>query len=456
MTSGLLIPCAALLVLVVDRRKLLDWKLAGKAGLLLLLGLTPYLYLPIRASMSPPMSYGNPSSLSNFLYVVTGGPFRQLMWAFGPSELPKREAMYWVDLRQQFSIFLLAISVAGCLWAFKRPSSRNAAILLGTLFAANLLYALEYNIWDIFVYFIPTHLIISVFLACGIQRLFEASQRLGGRPTARAFASAAVPVGVLLLVGYGWWTRYDTVDQSHNYKTKEQMEAIASAPPDSIIYDTNSTGMTRYLQLVERRRLDLWIRQVERPDLIDTLEQDSTSGRKMYVLSYRLKDLLGDKYALYAESGLYRILRNEPVELLTANANLVEASEWLKANPTDGGSLVTSPYVDEALRRLGVRADMLPAVTEEQLNDPSIAYSGRLEAAQDVRWLYQRSVSKKSLRILDSYDVRYLVLMKRYPRTLPTATRNDALVRTGRYKSHPEKYEVAFENDQVVIFRVLR
>jgi hypothetical protein len=54
LTSGLLLPAALLFVGLVERRKLLDWRLMLKAAGLFFLGLTPYLYLPVRAWMNAP------------------------------------------------------------------------------------------------------------------------------------------------------------------------------------------------------------------------------------------------------------------------------------------------------------------------------------------------------------------------------------------------------------------
>ena len=63
LTSGLLLPAGLLLVALVDRRKLVDVGLMLKGAGLFLLGLTPYLYLPIRAAMDPPMDANNPDQL---------------------------------------------------------------------------------------------------------------------------------------------------------------------------------------------------------------------------------------------------------------------------------------------------------------------------------------------------------------------------------------------------------
>src|SRR5215212_4895493 len=63
LTSGLLLPAAALFVGLLDRRKLTDLRLMSKGAVLFLIALTPYLYLPIRASMNPPLNREAPDDL---------------------------------------------------------------------------------------------------------------------------------------------------------------------------------------------------------------------------------------------------------------------------------------------------------------------------------------------------------------------------------------------------------
>src|ERR671912_653272 len=73
LTSGLLLPASLLLVALVDWRRLVDVRLVLGGAWLFLLGLTPYLYLPIRATMDPPMDANNPTNLERFWYVISGG-----------------------------------------------------------------------------------------------------------------------------------------------------------------------------------------------------------------------------------------------------------------------------------------------------------------------------------------------------------------------------------------------
>ncbi|QIN80123.1 hypothetical protein GBA65_18150 [Rubrobacter marinus] len=61
LTSGLLLPAAAAFVLLVEPRKVLDWRIVPKGVGVFLISLVPYAYLPLRARMDPPSKVREPS-----------------------------------------------------------------------------------------------------------------------------------------------------------------------------------------------------------------------------------------------------------------------------------------------------------------------------------------------------------------------------------------------------------
>jgi hypothetical protein len=60
---------------------------------------------------------------------------------------------------------------------------------------------------------------------------------------------------------------------------------------------------------------------------------------------------------------------------------------------------------------------------------------------KDVRWLLLNPRSERAGSIVERYDVRYVVLHKRYPGVDPRA-----------FAARSDLYRKAFENDAVVIF----
>src|SRR5215207_9213209 len=142
MTSGLLLLAGFLFVLLVEPRKLIEWRLVLKGGGLLLLGLLPYVFLPVRARMNPPLNVGDPSNWERFWDLVSGAQFKGAIFVFRLEELPERLYMYLSYLFGQFHWAFVMIAIVGALLLLARD--RAAFALLGFLYFGWLLYALEF------------------------------------------------------------------------------------------------------------------------------------------------------------------------------------------------------------------------------------------------------------------------------------------------------------------------
>ncbi len=269
LTSGLLVPAAVLFVLLVDRRKLLEWRLVLKGAGLFVLGLAPYLYLPIRASMDylprgylwgqPLIQKYPPNTLYGFYNLVSGGQWKERMWAFGPGELPGRVEMYLEHMMGaggQFGVWLVAVAVAGFLYLLYRDAA--AAAMLGFLYLGWLFYALEYNIEDIEYYFVPTYLVLALFMAAGLGGLLDAARAVAGRlPAVPGTAAAALLSAACVLLPLGHLDEtYGRVDMSGDYRGREIIESVARNVERGATVLHHRSPLD-YMVLVERRRTDL-------------------------------------------------------------------------------------------------------------------------------------------------------------------------------------------------------
>ncbi len=255
-TSGLLLPGAAIFVFAVDKRTFLRWRIVLKGAGLFLIGLLPYLYLPIRASMNPPMNEADPTTPARFWELVNGGNLTGVFGTFGPDLIPLRLSFFGGYMGDEFHVVLLFLAMFGAIMAVLKD--RASAALLGFLFLTWLAYAIEYEIFDFFLYFIPPYLILALFMAFGVAAVFEGVRRLtiGSSP---ALQTAAV---LLLFAPLLYFTLSDTrsdygkVDRSNDLEGREIIEDVAGhALPDSTILHHRSTLW--YMVLVENRRRDL-------------------------------------------------------------------------------------------------------------------------------------------------------------------------------------------------------
>lgn len=257
LTSGILLPAAALFVALVDRRKLLRPGLILKGAGCFALGLAPYLYLPIRASMNPPMNEADPSSFGRFMEFVSGSDLTSALWVFGPLELPGRLWLYIQHLASDFNLFVLAAAAVGL--AALLAADRAAAALLGVPYLGWLFYALEYDIYDVEIYFIPTYLMLCLWASVGAGVLLGEGERLLRMAGREATLSRGV-VGTLLVLAplFGVWETFSEEDRSEDYEGRRIIETVAAeAERGSTVL--HHRGAVWYLILVEGRRQDLTI-----------------------------------------------------------------------------------------------------------------------------------------------------------------------------------------------------
>lgn len=258
LTSALVIPTAFLFVGLVDWRKLVDWRLVLKGAGLFVLGLSPYLYLPIRSSMDPPMNEADPSNWPRFWEFVTGSDLLGVFGQFGPSELPGRFAMYGSYLLADFNWVLIMVGLAGFMALVARD--RAVAVLIGFPYLGWLAYAVEFGIFDTQLYFIPTYLMFALAMAVGLGFLLRELEHYSERfPEARRNATlAAVLVPLLLLPLWGVWGKYEKNDMSDDYTGRRILDAVAEkTEPNSTVL--HHRGSVWYLVLVEKERRDLTI-----------------------------------------------------------------------------------------------------------------------------------------------------------------------------------------------------
>jgi hypothetical protein len=318
LTSGLLLPAGVLLVALVDRSKLKDVGLLLKGAGLFLLGLTPYLYLPIRAAMDPPMDANNPTTFERFWYVVTGGNLTGSFFSFGPAELPGRMLFYGEHLLQNVPFLVVMVALTGAVVVLLRD--RAAGIFLGFLFFGWLFYSVENDIPDVELYFIPTYLVLSLWAAAGFGALLDEAESFTGRlsKAARWGVIGTLCAVMLLLPLFGVGETYAKSDMSGVYRGQKEIEAVAenAAPNATVLHHRSSMW---YMVLVEKRRRDLTIvdpffhnTDVSWADLVWPADIDlATTDRR-----YGTDDLSGAKAAiLAAKKGRVYLLDQESTNL---------------------------------------------------------------------------------------------------------------------------------------------
>src|ERR687889_671990 len=196
LTSVLLVPAAPVFVFLTDRRVFSRTGLMLKGLGLFLLGLLPFLYLPIRAMMHAPLNEADPSTPWRFLLLVTGGSFLAESSEKGrhcsPSSLTLADTatklgLFGDHLLGQFPLVLVVVGVLAAFYLIL--TDRATAILLGVLFVGCIGQAavyLQLGIEDFYVFLIPAFLAFGLCISVSLGALLQVVESLEIGPTARS------------------------------------------------------------------------------------------------------------------------------------------------------------------------------------------------------------------------------------------------------------------------------
>jgi len=217
-----------------------------------LLGLSVYLYFPIRAAQQPVLNWGNPISPEKIWWHLGAKQYR--VWMFSSSEVMTRQFNYFLSqVTVEFYYLPILFALWGA-WALLRRDMRRFLFLL-LLLGGCVAYAVNYDIHDIDSYFLLAYTAIAAFAAFGI---YDAISRFTGTKT--------LAVGALLLatfVGVEIRSNWDSTDESRNYLVEDYSRAIlSSVKPNALIlsyqWDYFVAG-SYYLQFIKHERPDVVI-----------------------------------------------------------------------------------------------------------------------------------------------------------------------------------------------------
>lgn len=166
MTTVLLIP-GLLLLFGSEFRKRRDLlRGAGSLVIPFFLGLSLYLYLPIRAADDPVLNWGNPQTFERFLWHVSGKQYR--VWMFSSLDIAGRQLQYFLEhLPSEFAYVPLLFALLG-IWVLLRRNKRWFWFTL-LLFVTCVLYSINYDIHEIDPYFLLSYFMIAMWAGIGVR-----------------------------------------------------------------------------------------------------------------------------------------------------------------------------------------------------------------------------------------------------------------------------------------------
>jgi hypothetical protein len=233
---------------VLERERLL--RLRSLVALLgaFSLGLLPYAYLPLRSLRNPPLDWGNPETLRNFLNVILRRDFWDRAWVASPVDLVAVAGDYFSSFAAELSTVGAMLALAGLVVARLRRWPVGVLLLI---MAANVLaLALHGSRADIFIwhrYYIPSYVIGALLLGAAIDELVALV------PHAARWAVLVLPLS-LLLTG---WRSYDR--SRYEIADAYARTVLLAVPPGAHLAatDDNILFSLIYLTMVEGERPDI-------------------------------------------------------------------------------------------------------------------------------------------------------------------------------------------------------
>ncbi len=276
---------AYLILLLAGCRGELTVKRLLSAAVLGFLGLSVYLYVPLRGFAGAWHNYGDPvNDWSDVWRLISGARFQGLMASSPQEVLSGLGSFLWaLSLQMPHPMgFLLAAGIlaggARGLWVLSR---RDLAVggALAVAFGCTLLYAASYRISDIAVYYIPVYVLLFLGTAVALSDL---AGRLR-RPLYRSPASRLVLAAPLLAAGLVLALNFGEQDQSdYRVERVRAEETFTAVPPDAVVYGKVEVLPMTYLQQVEGERKDVTLRWLDGTTLEENLAADLSSGRPVY------------------------------------------------------------------------------------------------------------------------------------------------------------------------------
>ena len=259
-TVALTLPAIAVVVYRTEglkfftSRRLLYAALISISALILV-----YSYLPWAASRSPAMNWGNPRSLQEIWWHVTGRQYR-VFFSFSPSIIGTQFVEFCRMALREFGFpwlpLTLFLAMAGLATAYKRD--RTAFWFLLLILFADLAYSLSYEIAeDKDAYYLPAFISIAIAAGFGVSWLIQvAASTRSSKWTPRVVAAAAIILISTTVFAANW--PYN--NRRDYFIADDYVENLfSSIAPDGLLLtqDWQVVSPMFYAQEIERRRPDV-------------------------------------------------------------------------------------------------------------------------------------------------------------------------------------------------------
>lgn len=271
----IMLPAILLFLVFVSRKNFFKPSVIGAGLVGILIGLTPYLYFPIRFQANPVFNYAGTydsygqfhpfklDTLNGLWELISAKSFQGLAFAYNPEEAIVELRIFARNLWQAFMAIGIGPGIMGFYLLFKRNWQTGLLFLM--IFLGHAIFFINYRVVDKELMFLPNYLIWALWLGVGYEWLQVYLLKINVFPTA-ASTTAMSALGLWIFravlvgfVGISLVIRYPLVNQADNWTTRQLGERILdqTAPGALVFGYWDVVPVIEYLQYVEGQRPDV-------------------------------------------------------------------------------------------------------------------------------------------------------------------------------------------------------
>jgi hypothetical protein len=236
--------------------QLLDWHSLLRQILFVLVGLTIYFSIPVRAQSGSPVVWGNPVDLKGLWWLISGQLYQDRVFSLELQYLVPRIRNWAGWLQNQFGLAGLIIGFIGLFYG--KPNSKRFYWITGWIMLVYSVFAIGYASSDSYTQLIPAYVAFALWFGLGVATIIA---QINKRLTNRWFSWGILGL-ILVLIGLNAWQNYPEVNASRDTLAETFVQTVFSAaPPQAILFtkeDEDSFALW-YAHFVNNERTDIRI-----------------------------------------------------------------------------------------------------------------------------------------------------------------------------------------------------
>jgi len=258
-TVGLTLPAVAVIVWKTQGLRFFTSRRLLYAALISICALVAvYAYLPFAASRSPLINWGNPRSLQEIWWHITGRQYRVFL-SFSPTMMGAQFVEFFEMLLREFGPAWLpsplALALAGFAAAFRQD--RTTFWFLSFIVIANFAYDFSYEIAeDKDAYYLPVFIAIALAAGFGIRWLIQLTS---AKSMALRTSFGVAAIAVLLTSATAFAANWPFNNRRHYFIAHDYVENLLNTiEPNGLLLtqDWQVASPMFYAQQIEQRRRD--------------------------------------------------------------------------------------------------------------------------------------------------------------------------------------------------------